>query len=118
MTDTDIRKKFNFPLFNKDNFRLVLAIIDKLTEIGQKHDATPAQVALAWLLAQGPNVIPIPGTKKIKYLEENWNSLEVKLTDEKEKEVRRFVESSRIAGLRMPDWAVEGHSYITTRPEQ
>lgn len=52
----------DYPRLRKENFQLILKLVDTLVEIGKKHDATSAQVTLAWLLAQGPNVIPIPGT--------------------------------------------------------
>lgn len=52
--------------FSKENFQLVLKLVDDLKEIAKRHDATPAQVTLAWILAQGNNVIPIPGTTKVE----------------------------------------------------
>lgn len=52
--------------FSKENFPNILELVDGLKAIGEKHNATPGQVALAWLLAQGEDVIPIPGTKQIK----------------------------------------------------
>lgn len=54
------------PRFSKENFPKILSIVDALTTIAAKYDATPGQVALAWLLAQGPDIIPIPGTRKVK----------------------------------------------------
>jgi aryl-alcohol dehydrogenase-like predicted oxidoreductase len=54
------------PRYSKENFPNILAIADGLKEIGAKHGATAGQVALAWLLAQGDDIIPIPGTRKIK----------------------------------------------------
>ncbi|KAJ7128721.1 NADP-dependent oxidoreductase domain-containing protein [Mycena epipterygia] len=68
--DTDFRKYV--ARYNATNFPNILKLADGLKEIGAKYDgATAGQVALAWLLAQGDDIIPIPGTKKIKYLEEN-----------------------------------------------
>ena len=55
----------NYPRFERQNFELVLRLVDTLGAIGARHDATSAQVALAWLLAQGPDVIPIPGTTNV-----------------------------------------------------
>jgi aryl-alcohol dehydrogenase-like predicted oxidoreductase len=54
------------PRYSKENFPNILKIVDGLKEIGAKHGATPGQVALAWLLGQGEDIIPIPGTRKIK----------------------------------------------------
>lgn len=56
------------PRYSKENFPNILAIADGLKAIGEKHDATAGQVALAWLLAQGDDIIPIPGTRKIKVI--------------------------------------------------
>lgn len=76
--------------------------MEKLAEIAKKKNVTPGQLTLAWLLAQGDDIIPIPGTKKIKYLEENWGALEVKLTDEEKGEVRRVVDEAEVHGERYP----------------
>ena len=54
------------PRFSKENFPRLLNIVDALHTIGAKYNATPGQVALAWVLAQGPDFIPIPGTRKVK----------------------------------------------------
>ena len=61
-------KSFSFRLFrfSKENFPKILELVDGLKAIGEKRGATAGQVALAWLLAQGEDIIPIPGTKKIK----------------------------------------------------
>ncbi len=77
-------------------------MVEKLAEIAKKKNVTPGQLTLAWLLAQGDDIIPIPGTKKIKYLEENWGALEVKLTDEEKAEVRRVVDEAQVHGERYP----------------
>jgi aryl-alcohol dehydrogenase-like predicted oxidoreductase len=52
--------------FSRENFPNILKLVDGLQELGKKHNATAGQVTLAWLLAQGDDIIPIPGTKKIK----------------------------------------------------
>lgn len=77
-------------------------MVEKLAEIAEKKNVTPGQLTLAWLLAQGDDIIPIPGTKKIKYLEENWAALKVKLTDEEKAEVRRVVDEAQVHGERYP----------------
>ena len=61
-----------------------------------------SQLALAWLLKQGDDIFPIPGTKKLKFLEENWGALDVSLTGDEEAEVRAFVEKDEIAGSYAP----------------
>ncbi|THH13715.1 hypothetical protein EW146_g6538 [Bondarzewia mesenterica] len=67
---------------------------DGLKSVGEKHKATAGQVALAWLLEQGEDVIPIPGTKRVKYLEENLGALNVKLTADDLKAVRVVAEKA------------------------
>jgi aryl-alcohol dehydrogenase-like predicted oxidoreductase len=61
----------NNPRFQGDNFKKNLELVDVVKDIASKYKATPAQVALAWVLAQGDNILPIPGTKRVKRLEEN-----------------------------------------------
>ncbi|KII86686.1 hypothetical protein PLICRDRAFT_163948 [Plicaturopsis crispa FD-325 SS-3] len=70
------------PRYQNENFPNILKLADGLKQVGAKHRATAGQVALAWLLAQGPDVIPIPGTRQVKYLDENLGALKVKLTPE------------------------------------
>jgi len=91
------------PRYSKENFPNILAIADGLKAIGEKHDATAGQVALAWLLAQGDDIIPIPGTRKIKYLTENLKALQVKLSKEELTQVRELIEKADAAqGDRYP----------------
>lgn len=90
------------PRFSEENFPKNLKLVEKLAEIAKKKNITPGQLTLAWLLAQGDDIIPIPGTKKIKYLEENWGALEVRLTDEEKAEVRRVVDEAEVHGERYP----------------
>lgn len=77
-------------------------MVEKLAEIAKNKNVTPGQLTLAWLLAQGDDIIPIPGTKKINYLEENWGALAVKLTDEEKAEIRRLVAEAEVHGGRYP----------------
>jgi aryl-alcohol dehydrogenase-like predicted oxidoreductase len=92
-----------FPRFAGDNLEANAKIVRQFNALAEKKGCTLAQLAIAWLLKQGDDVIPIPGTKRIKYLEENWASLEVQLTDAEEKEIRDFVENAEVAGGRMPE---------------
>jgi len=82
------------PRFSEQNFPNVLKIADGLKVIGEQHSATAGQVALAWLLGQGDDIIPIPGSKKIKYIEENIKAAAVKLTPEELKKVREIAEAA------------------------
>jgi aryl-alcohol dehydrogenase-like predicted oxidoreductase len=64
-------RRRDHPRFNPDNLKRNVALLQPLESIAAAHKATPAQVALAWVLAQGPDVVPIPGTKRRNYLEQN-----------------------------------------------
>jgi len=70
------------PRFKGENFAKNLVLVERITEIAQEKNVTPAQLALAWVLAQGKNIVAIPGTKRRTYLEQNLGALDVKLTEE------------------------------------
>lgn len=91
------------PRFSKENFPKNLKLVDGLAELAEKKGCTPSQLTLAWLMAQGDDIIPIPGTKKIKYLEENMGALKVKLTEEDVAEVRKLVDGAEVHGSRYPE---------------
>jgi len=91
------------PRFSKENFPKNLELVDGLVAIAKKKGCTAGQLTLAWLLAQGDDIIPIPGTKKVKYLEENVGALNVKLTKDEVKEVRDLIEATEVHGSRYPD---------------
>lgn len=76
---TDFRR--HAPRFQDENLDANLEIVDKVRAIAEEVGASPVQVALAWLLAQGDDVVPIPGTKRVRYLEENLAALDVELSD-------------------------------------
>ncbi|KAJ7282921.1 Aldo/keto reductase [Mycena rebaudengoi] len=108
----DFRKMF--PRYNDANFPNILKLADGLKEIGARHGATGGQVALAWLLAQGDDIIPIPGTKTIKYLDENLGALKVKLTPADLGLIRELIAKSDAAtGDRYPAWGM-GLAYADT----
>ncbi|KAF7794585.1 hypothetical protein EIP86_005720 [Pleurotus ostreatoroseus] len=92
LAKNDIRH--GYPRFSKESFPNILKVVDVLQSIGAKYNATAGQVALAWLLAQGPDIIPIPGTKKLEYLDENLGALKLQLTPEDIAEVRRLAEAA------------------------
>mgnify|MGYP002079099613 CR=1 FL=1 len=77
MTQGDFR--LSSPRFQGENFEKNLEIVEILRRVADKHGATPAQVALAWVLAQGEDILPIPGTKRVRYLEQNLAAAEVQL---------------------------------------
>jgi aryl-alcohol dehydrogenase-like predicted oxidoreductase len=70
------------PRFQGDNFAKNLVLVERITEIAQDKNVTPAQLALAWILAQGEDIVTIPGTKRRTYLEQNLGALDVTLTEE------------------------------------
>jgi aryl-alcohol dehydrogenase-like predicted oxidoreductase len=72
----------NNPRFSGENFEANMRLADKVKEIASKRDITPAQLAIAWVLARGDDLVPIPGTKRRTYLEQNAGAADVELTDE------------------------------------
>jgi len=91
------------PRFAQENFDHNLQFVQKLKSIAERKGVTPAQLAIAWVASQGTDIIPIPGTKSIKRMEENWASREVVLTDDELKEMRAAVDSFTAAGTRYPE---------------
>jgi len=96
------RRLAMFPRFSEENFANNLVLVEHVSKLATKKGCTPGQLALAWLLKQGPNVIPIPGTVQIKNLEENWGALKVDLTEEELKEIREIAEKAEVKGERYP----------------
>ncbi len=96
----DVRR--NMPRFSAENFPKNLELVEKLSAIAAKKGCTTGQLTLAWLMAQGPDVIPIPGTKKAKYLEENLGSLGVVLGEGEVGKIREAVEGCVTSGDRYP----------------
>ncbi|KAA6410691.1 MAG: Aldo keto reductase [Lasallia pustulata] len=91
------------PRFSEENFPKNLKLVDEISALAKKKGCTPGQLTLAWLMAQGEDIIPIPGTKKIKYLEENLGAVDVKLTKEENTEIRKAVENAEVHGGRYPE---------------
>ena len=98
---TDFRTAF--PRFTEEARKANQAVVDLLKQIAQRKNATPAQIALAWLLAQKPWIVPIPGTTKIHRLEENVGSVSVELTDEDLDEIDAAASNIPIRGERLPE---------------
>ncbi|MCJ1447256.1 MAG: hypothetical protein MMC23_007767 [Stictis urceolatum] len=102
--------------FDKENFPKNLELVQLLKNIGARKGCTSGQLTLAWLMAQGEDIIPIPGTKKIKYLEENMGALDVKLSDDEIKEIRAAIEKCGVAGERY-NAAQAAMTYMDTPPK-
>ena len=105
----------NAPRFSDENFPKNLELVEKLSAIGKAKGCTPSQLTLAWLMKQGEDIIPIPGTKRVKNLEENMGALDVVLSEEEEKEIRREVERAEIKGDRY-DGVMKGVTFMDTPP--
>jgi len=86
--------RVNHPRFSEEHFGENMKLVQTLSAIAEKKGVTPSQLVLAWVLAQGDDFIPIPGTKRRKYLEENAKAVDVKLTPEEEKEIRGEIDKA------------------------
>jgi len=91
------------PRFMGENFQRNLDIVKRTEEIARERKCTPAQLALAWVLAQGNDIVPIPGTKRRKYLQENIGALEVDLTSEDLARIDEVAPKGGFAGSRYPE---------------
>ena len=94
------------PRFQGENFQANLDVVKRVEELARGKRCTPAQLALAWVLAQGDDIVPIPGTKRREYLHENIGALEVDLTSEDLERIEEVAPKGAFAGLRYPDWAM------------
>ncbi|GAB7352079.1 hypothetical protein MBLNU459_g2581t1 [Dothideomycetes sp. NU459] len=101
LDDSDFRKLS--PRFSEENFPKNLKLVDTISALAGKKGVTPAQLTLAWLLAQGDDIFPIPGTTNISRLEENLGALKIKLSADEEKEIRQACEAAEVHGARYPE---------------
>ncbi|HYG79394.1 MAG TPA: aldo/keto reductase [Pyrinomonadaceae bacterium] len=95
-----------FPRFQEENFEQNLRLVERVKEIAESKGCTPAQLALAWVLAQGDDIVPIPGTKRRTYLEQNAKALEVELTAEDLARINEVARPEAVAGKRYPEAAM------------
>src|SRR5580700_8303399 len=100
LVEGDFRR--GLPRFQGDNFQKNLDLVERVREIARSKGCTGTQLALAWLLAQGPEIIPIPGTKRRKYLEENAAAADVILTPAELKQIDEVAPRGAAAGDRYP----------------
>jgi aryl-alcohol dehydrogenase-like predicted oxidoreductase len=91
------------PRFSAEARKANQTLVDLLKSIGESKNATPAQIALAWLLAQKPWIVPIPGTTKLNRLEENIGALEVELSDDDLREIDNAASKITVEGARYPE---------------
>ena len=104
------------PRFQEVNRDRNIKIISQFKALADKKGCIVSQLSLAWLLKQGDDIFPIPGTKRITYLEENCSALDISLTDEEEAEIRAFAETSELAGTHLPAMFI-AHSFRDTKEE-
>lgn len=91
------------PRFQGENFHKNLELVDKIGEIARRKNVTPAQLALAWVLAQGEDIVPIPGTKRVRYLEENTAAVQVSLSAEDLAAIQSAMPPAAVQGTRYPE---------------
>jgi aryl-alcohol dehydrogenase-like predicted oxidoreductase len=93
----------NSPRFQGENFQKNIDLVARVETVAREKNCTPGQLALAWLLAQGKDIIPIPGTKRRKYLEENAGALSVKLTADDLRRINEVAPKGAASGQRYPE---------------
>jgi aryl-alcohol dehydrogenase-like predicted oxidoreductase len=100
--EADDYRRFS-PRFQGENFEKNLQLVEKIGQMAREKGCTPAQLALAWTLAQDDGVVPIPGTKRRKYLEENVSALQLQLSAEDLARIEKVAPRGAAAGLRYPE---------------
>jgi aryl-alcohol dehydrogenase-like predicted oxidoreductase len=101
LDENDFRRRG--PRFQGENFQKNLDLVEQVVEIANEKGIAPSQLALAWVLAQGEDVVPIPGTKRVKYLEENAGAVDVELTEDDLRRIDEAFPKGATAGDRYPD---------------
>ena len=97
----------NAPRFQGENFQKNVAVVQKVRTLAESKGCTPSQLALAWVLAQGEDIVPIPGTKRIAYLDENMGAINVRLTAEELKQITAALPPGVVSGGRYPERAMK-----------
>jgi aryl-alcohol dehydrogenase-like predicted oxidoreductase len=100
--EADDYRRFS-PRFQGDNFQKNLDLVKQVELMAREKDCQPSQLALAWVLAQGDDVVPIPGTKRRKYLEENAGAVEIDLTIDDLRRLNEVFPTGAAAGQRYPE---------------
>jgi aryl-alcohol dehydrogenase-like predicted oxidoreductase len=98
LADNDLRR--SMPRFQGENFVKNLRLLDAFVQIAKEVGCTPSQLALAWVLAQGEDIIPIPGTRHVQYVEENAGAVAVELSDEILSRLHRLINQHTVSGGR------------------
>src|SRR3954469_7348054 len=101
LAEDDFRK--HHPRFQGENFQKNLDLVARVEEIAVEHKCTPAQLALAWLLAQGDDIVPIPGTRHPERVDENWGALDIVLSENDLRRIDAAAPKGATAGERYPE---------------
>jgi aryl-alcohol dehydrogenase-like predicted oxidoreductase len=96
-------RRRQFPRFQDESFQRNMRLVERVREIAEEKGCKPSQLALAWVLAQGQDVVPIPGTKRRKYLEENAGAVDVELTKADLERINEVLSAEQVAGARYPE---------------
>ncbi len=99
--DSDFRR--NVPFFKKENLKINKALVKLIEEIAAAKDTAPAQIALAWLLAQKPWIVPIPGTTKLERVKENIGAASIELSDQELADLDQALDKIEVAGTPYPE---------------
>jgi aryl-alcohol dehydrogenase-like predicted oxidoreductase len=103
LEENDSRRSAYFPRLNGEGLRANLELVDRIRAIADEKGCTPGQLALAWVLAQGDDIAPIPGTKRVKYLEENVGAADVTLSEDDLSALATAVPRDAVVGERYGD---------------
>jgi aryl-alcohol dehydrogenase-like predicted oxidoreductase len=98
LAEDDFRR--HSPRFQGENFQKNLDVLQKIEQLAAKKGVTPSQLALAWVMAQGRDIVPIPGTKRVKYLEENAAAANITLTSDELDQIGQVSPKGVAAGTR------------------
>lgn len=93
----------NNPRFQGENFAKNLHLVQRIEEIARRRNAKPSQIAIAWVMAQGQDIVPIPGTKHVKYLEDNVAAAEIRLNADELRAIDAIAPKGAAAGMRYPE---------------
>lgn len=96
----------NSPRFQGENFQKNVEVVQKVRTLAAGKGCTPSQLALAWVLAQGEDIVPIPGTKRMAYLDENMGAIDVRLTADELKQITAVLPKGVVSGERYPERAM------------
>jgi aryl-alcohol dehydrogenase-like predicted oxidoreductase len=103
------------PRFSKENFPKNLELVDAINALAEKKGCTPGQLVLAFLMAQGDDIIPIPGTTRVKNFDENMGALKVNITKEDSDAIRKAISNAEVKGARYPEMFAKG-LFVNTVP--